>query len=87
MVIYKYSIDPIGGEHSVLLPFGAKILSCGVQNDGISIWAMVNTDNTPEPIKLSVFTTGSEINDTHLDFIGTCIMFNGTYVLHIFKNI
>nr|DAQ92116.1 MAG TPA: hypothetical protein [Caudoviricetes sp.] len=99
-VIYKYQIENTP-EQSIMLPKGAKILSVGTQNGrDVSMWAAVNPNNELEERRLIVIETGvvrrrikmccGQTEEVTLSFdesrfIGTVLLFEGRYVLHIFE--
>lgn len=98
-VIYKYKID--APEQNIMIPKGAKILSVGTQDGmSVSMWAAVNPDNELEERKFVSVETGvvrctvkmscgqTEEIILPLDeskFIGTVLLFEGRYVLHVFE--
>ena len=60
MKIYKYRIDE-SRNSSIQLPEGAQILSAGVQDARIFIWAIVDESRDLEERKFCVFGTGWEL--------------------------
>lgn len=87
MRVFKYEIDY--RDPDVILPKGAKILSVGVQHQGIFLWALVNEEeSTTERRLIHLFGTGHEIPETlNLLFLGTVFSDNAQLVLHIFEEI
>lgn len=82
-VVYKYTIQPIA---AITLPVGAEILSVGVQENEVRMWAKVDPDAPTEERTFMGFGTGHEIPDgLDLEFIGTAIWPTGTLVFHIFE--
>ena len=81
MRIYKYEA---GCDQRVSMPKDAEILSVGVQQDDIMIWARVNPDAPMVDRKIIILGTGHEISEKNasLPFIGTVFM--GSLVFHVF---
>lgn len=81
--IYKYDITLC--EYQLIeMPIGAEILSIGLQNDSIKLWAMVE----PEQYKLQIrhiliVGTGQGISNDAKQFIGT--VQQGAFVWHLFE--
>ena len=83
--VYRYEINQ--AINDVNLPIGAKVLSVGVANNIISLWALVDTESGTEKRKFLVFGTGSDMSKTetyNLTFVGT-IRKSNTYAFHIFE--
>lgn len=84
--IYKYPIL-IEDEQTVEVPVGSEILSVGVQNDRMFLWAAVDTAvQGTVGVPILIYATGQEI-EADLDdlfFIGTVLLYQGTLVYHIF---
>ena len=80
--IYKYQLA--SAEENKMRLRG-KILSAGVQNGSIMIWA-VHDDQQPEcEVTVSVMGTGHDfVNADDRDFIGT--VFLGPFVFHVFAS-
>lgn len=93
--IWKYTI-PIGGEHIIEMPVGAKILHVDVQpaREGermICLWAEVRSpDNQlPEAEKRSfeVFGTGHPLpTGEGLEYLGSFQLFDGGFVGHVYED-
>lgn len=82
--IYKYKIDPSLREYD--LPYGATILSAGVQGDDIFIWALTDTENPLSTRYIDVYGTGHIVSENGtLRFIDT--VFIGNFVFHVFENV
>lgn len=83
--IYKYEIA-FGGEH-IQMPFGSTILSVKAQNEKVVVYALVNPDEKEtEYHQFLVIPTGSRADLTPTDlFLGTVLLYNGEFVLHIFE--
>jgi hypothetical protein len=83
-VIYKYHLGVTPGRVVVKMPFEAKPLSVGVQDDSVVVWAEVDTDELLGGKVFELIMTGQEMpNENDFDFIGT-VTLHGWYVLHVF---
>jgi hypothetical protein len=82
--IWKYGLD-IADTQELPLPLGAEILSVGVQNDNLVLWAICDPyQQTRSPRTIEIFGTGHSIDrDTRRKFIGTVQM--SSLVWHIFE--
>ena len=84
--IWKFPLE-YSQHNSLYIPRGAKILSCGIQNDQAVVWALV--DPTAEKViqVLKLFPTGQEtdwLSNPNAEFIGT-ITFSNSFVYHVFN--
>lgn len=77
--IYKYPLKP-QSENMLLLR--GPVLSAGVQDGVIMVWAVHDDELTPRTVRVSTRGTGHEFNGDEGDFIGT--VFLGSLVFHIF---
>ena len=79
--IYKYELT---GPCEIYIPEYAAVLKCGVQDEKIIIWCLVETDRPTEKRCFSIVGTGQFINDTKkLVYIDT--VFIGRFVWHVFE--
>ena len=84
LTVYKYPIQP--GESNILMPSGAEILSCHVQNGEPFVWAIVDTGATiDESRKFTVHGTGHELPDDigKFNYLGTFLLEDGRLVFHV----
>mgnify|MGYP001609530737 CR=1 FL=1 len=83
MVIHKYIIDNI---NMLELPEGSKILSVHNQKDRVVLYAAVNTDSLQtEHYQIDRVCTGESISyEEEWIFIGTVMIYDGSFVVHIF---
>jgi hypothetical protein len=78
--IYKY---PLEATETQVLTLQGKVLSVGVQNDNIMIWAVHDDDAPERSVKIRVLGTGhSFVGVLESDFVGT--VFIGRLVFHVF---
>jgi len=86
--VYKYPITAIGGDIFLLsTPKGSKILHIGNQRDGLTAWALVDSNEGEEEThQLLIARTGQNIKDPDSqEYLGTFINTLGSYVLHVFE--
>ena len=77
--IFKYELDPTGDW--IAIQEGAEILSVGVQNSNIMMWALVDPERPMIQRKFNVYGTGHKIHYPG-KFIGTVFMDN--LVFHVY---
>jgi hypothetical protein len=83
-VIYKYTLSDNPTE--IEMHKSSRILSVQNQDSTLQIWALVETVSPLIKRKFRVFATGEEIVSTDkLEYIGTCLVFNGILVWHVFE--
>lgn len=74
MTIWKFPLEIVDGQE-VKMPRGAKILSAGIINDTVNLWAMVdNMEAVKESRLIRIHGTGHHVYKFDLlTFIGTVI--------------
>jgi len=88
-IIYKTQLTPLDGIEYISIPKTAVFLTLKVQYNTPTLWYILDVDNT-EFISVTIhkFLTGRKTNNLYeLDYIDTCILDDGDYVLHVFKEI
>jgi len=82
LAVYKYLVDD-----QVALPRGARILSVQIQNDRLTLWALVDPAQPPVQCNFFVVGTGHVLPDKFAEFhyIGTAQ--HGPLVWHVFEEI
>ena len=91
--IHKFEIPVHDSDHRMDLPIGAQILSVGTQmklkevEEGIFLWALVDTEQPTEEISVRVVGTGHLFpSDADPDkFIGTVHFRTQPLVFHLFE--
>jgi len=85
-MIFKYELDRNITEQWIELGENAVILSTGEQDGKPHVWALIHPEDTPRKHKFIVLGTGDPIPHNGLPgcFLGTVILDNGSYVIHIF---
>lgn len=69
-VIYKYDVD-VSDSQTIDMPKGAQLLSVGVQNGRIKLWALIDPGEPIVSRDLILIGTGHPIIRTLGEFIGT----------------
>ena len=84
MNIFKYTLYGFA-DQEIEMPKGAKILSAGIQQGKIQVWALVDKHNKIETREFTVFGTGWPMNikENALKFIQT--IFDRDFVWHVFE--
>lgn len=84
MKIFKYPVQ--FGPFSLDLPYGAKVLSVGVQENQPFLWAQVQeAGNPPETRLFRVYGTGHLMREDEIAFIGTFQLDGGALIFHLFE--
>ena len=95
--ILKYRLPVKNGDHAIKLPIGISILSLQVQNNEPVLYGEVevlsdedlNDKDFYEMCVFRILNTGEvyEENqcDEHSEFIGTVMLDEGSYVLHVIQ--
>lgn len=83
--IWKFSL-PLAGTVVHQMPSGARPISVAFQGQNLSLWANVNPTAGVESRCFHVILTGQPFNDQALQFIGTAMCDDGTYVVHVFED-
>lgn len=87
-VIYKYQLD-LSKTVSHEMPEGAEILTVGLQQHEIILWARValerrGHEGPKETRTFRIYGTGHPIQDeTEVEYIGT--LYDGPFVWHVFE--
>lgn len=82
--ILKHEI-PAASEFTLPLHEDCILLKLAVVNEKAYIWAVEDESMPQRGVKFRMVMTGEEINiDPYMVYIGTFILFNGSYVGHLF---
>lgn len=82
MKVWKFEItDP---ETPVPMPYGAVVLSVGVQRGKVCLWAMVDP-NSPSVVRRFVIVGTGHPVPGHGRFIGTVLLHHGDLVFHVWE--
>lgn len=84
--VWKYGLPKL--TTTVLeMPVGAEFLHTAVQDDVVTIWALVNPAARLENRTFTVYGTGHVIqNPDDLTYLGSCLEDGGRFVWHVFEN-
>lgn len=82
--IWKFPITQPRTE--VQMPALAVVLKLETQHNTPCLWALVDPDMPLESREFSMVGTGHHINfeATRTNYIGSCLLVDGTLVLHVF---
>lgn len=91
--IFKYALDHGPGGYLLPMPDGAQPLCVQIQHNSPCIWALVNPDNEARAHRFIVVGTGHPLPDIsrmtpagkELKYLGTCQMYGGELVWHVFQ--
>jgi len=78
--IWKVALD----EGQIELPEGSELLTVGVQDGEPMVWALVETDNPPETIDLTIVGTGHALPAQAGRYVGT-FQLPEDMVFHVFE--
>lgn len=83
--VFKYAVQPRLAPTTIAMPFGAKIIHVGQQNNVPMLWALVdpNADLT-ETRDFFASPTGTVVPDRST-YLGTAHLYGGDIVAHIFE--
>lgn len=82
--ILKHEI-PAASEFTLPLHEGSKLLKLDVVNEKAYIWALEDESKPKRGVKFRMVVTGEEISlEPCMMYIGTFILFNGSFVGHLF---
>lgn len=82
--ILKHEI-PAASEFKLTLHEDCTLLKLAVVNEKAYIWAVEDESMPQRGVKFRMIMTGEEINiDPYMVYIGTFILFNGSFVGHLF---
>lgn len=84
ITIYKY---PLVVEDTQWLDIhrGAKLLSVDVQDGKLYLWAQVDTTQPQDSVLIVIHGTGHPMRKDNMQFIGTFMLYGGSFVGHVFK--
>jgi len=80
--IYKYPIQ-ITDEQEIEMPFASKVIHAGLDPQGTPcLWAVVDTESSPEPVSVLVVGTGNPMPFHPERHVGSFVQ--GPFVWHVF---
>ena len=87
--IWKYELDTVG-DQIVIMPAGAQILSCQIQDDRPCLWVMTEPGLEEKERLIEMISTGSSVRETLYVgrvFIDTIQLHGGSLVFHVFERV
>lgn len=85
--VWKYRLEE-RDRQTLVLPRKTEILSVGVQDGRIFVWAKVDPETQVfEPRTFVIVGTGNPVPVDAALFIGTVHLYGGELVLHIFETV
>lgn len=92
LTVYKYAVAPSLETIDLDIPGGGPIISAGIDPGGnVCVWAMVDTDEPEEKVRILCVGTGWPLDAimneeaNGLNFIGT--VKEGIYMWHLFQEV
>lgn len=83
--IYKYPIVLDASYLVIDVPDGAQFIHVAEQHGRICLWALVDSEAPMIRRQIRIIGTGLSADDVKIEqHIGSILVLNGTYVLHIF---
>lgn len=80
-VVWKYTLMPF---HSTLqIPFGAKVLTVGVQDGEVRLWVEADPTRADEERRFLTVPTGIEVDLHNTTYVGT--FFLDDLVFHVYE--
>lgn len=83
--VFKY---PIGSERefAIEMPIGARVLTVQEQGMVPCLWALVDPEAAPEPVRFALRDTGDDATDVaEATYVGTFQVRHLGYVLHLWR--
>ena len=82
--IWKFNL-PLSGTVVHPMPEGAQPVAVAFQGDSLSLWAKVDPHEKTVKRCFHVILTGQLFSDSELRYIGTAMLDDGAYVVHVFE--
>ena len=83
--VYKYVL-PVEDEVRISMPAFAEVLSVGVQNNAVCVWALVDPSVPSLHKTFRITGTGHPIEDPDKwSFVGTVQLYGESLVFHVFQ--
>lgn len=88
--VLKYSLKIDEDVQEIEMPEGARVLTVGLQDDKLTVWAEVNTENALVTRRFIVCRTGQPLVFSAVykrEYVGSVQIFGtiGTLVPHVFE--
>jgi hypothetical protein len=86
ITIYKYPLPFPCDDCELLLPEGAEILTIGLQNGEVQLWAKVDTEAKPVKRWIRFAGTGHNLTGEEIvRYVSTFFLQGGALVFHTFE--
>jgi hypothetical protein len=82
--VYKYPVPGPGSWH-IAMPKGAQCLFVWEQDNRAFFWALVDPTADGEVRHFIAVETGGESVPAKSRYLGTAMLYSGSYVLHVFE--
>lgn len=84
--IWRYNfILQAGVDRQVFsIPMGCRVLTAQAQDDYVTLWAEVMTENDTEEVEVQLVGTGTNCDDLKGNYLSTVQLYDGRLVLHVF---
>lgn len=82
-VVHKFEFEAKSGVQIINIPIAFKILRVDSQHNIPCMWAEVETSFDLTERQFHLFCTGEKIPG-HMSYAGTCLLDDGSYVLHLY---
>lgn len=80
--IWKFPITL--DTRQIKIPKGSQVIHAGLQNDEVTLWAIVETEAPLETLAVLVTGTGHSMPNGMWRHVGTILTLDYTLVLHVF---
>lgn len=80
--VFKYPLPAGTMTTKVRMPRGAELLHVAMQHGDVTVWALVDDDNSRVNRRITVIGTGWDVEEGSGKFVGTA--FDGAFVWHVF---
>ncbi|MDF1547153.1 MAG: hypothetical protein P1P88_04990 [Bacteroidales bacterium] len=85
MKIWKFKLKKERSQ-LVKMPSKAEIMDIQLQNDNLVMWALIDPDDEEIEVKINMYGTGCEINNTTSKDEYLATVQEGLFVWHFFMN-
>lgn len=87
--IHKHELSTYQGHQIVTLHEGYELMCATVQRGKPVLYVLDDPDMPPIKTRILILQTGTHLNVDDLgmhQYIGTCVLMHGDYVLHYFED-
>lgn len=84
--IHKYQVVfAQDARIAIEMPKGAEVLHLQAVGDEVFLWARVDPSQPSESLPLWLALTGKPLPEGLGEHLGTAVLYDGTFVLHVFE--